>query len=273
MDVIKNKRIAFVHVSMLNDPFDPYFFFETDFEESYQNLIRFVRRNHPEEISRFRGRVTPKNWLQTVRELKEYMQTLRRTTFLLSASASLSGRHPKDNLYMWGHYANGHRGLAIEFETEVLASTVLEHHEAANGVPSNETNVWAKIIYSKTFNPISAKWAYEFLKQEVNRQTKKTAVTHYAQLDRHFERMLTIKSDVWESENEWRLMWQNSETNEKVYKLPIGVDTITSIFLGLSLAPEQAEELIAAARKNFPAASIFRAHKRHGDLALEFRQL
>lgn len=26
MDVIKNRQIAFVHVSTLNDPFDPYYF-------------------------------------------------------------------------------------------------------------------------------------------------------------------------------------------------------------------------------------------------------
>jgi hypothetical protein len=67
------------------------------------------------------------------------------------------------------------------------------------------------------------------------------------------------------------MLGRNADTQEKVYKCPIGEDAITSIFLGLSLAAEKAEELIAAARQNFPVASILRAHKRHGDLALEFR--
>ena len=35
LDVIQNKQIAFVHVSLLNDPFDPYCFWETDFSDSY----------------------------------------------------------------------------------------------------------------------------------------------------------------------------------------------------------------------------------------------
>src|SRR5271165_199021 len=48
IDVIKNRQIAFAHVSTLNDPFDPYYFFETDFGDSYQNLIAHVRRNHPD---------------------------------------------------------------------------------------------------------------------------------------------------------------------------------------------------------------------------------
>ena len=54
MDVIKNKQIAFVHASMLNDPFDPYCFFETDFEDSYKNLVAHVRKNHPCDLPWFR---------------------------------------------------------------------------------------------------------------------------------------------------------------------------------------------------------------------------
>jgi len=47
LDVIRTKQIAFVHVSLLNDPFDPYCFFETDFEGKYQNLLRYVKQHHP----------------------------------------------------------------------------------------------------------------------------------------------------------------------------------------------------------------------------------
>jgi hypothetical protein len=65
MDVIKNRQIAFVHVSMLNDPFDPYYFFETDFGESHQNLIAHVSRNHPSDRPWFRARVTAQSWGQT----------------------------------------------------------------------------------------------------------------------------------------------------------------------------------------------------------------
>lgn len=68
-------------------------------------------------------------------------------------------------------------------------------------------------------------------------------------------------------------MWHNTETERKVYKCPISEDAIVGIFLGLNLATERTDELIAAAKQNFPAASIVHAHKRHGDLALEFHQL
>ena len=39
LDVIRAKQIAFVHVSLLNDPFDPYCFFETDFEGKYRKRL------------------------------------------------------------------------------------------------------------------------------------------------------------------------------------------------------------------------------------------
>jgi hypothetical protein len=68
-------------------------------------------------------------------------------------------------------------------------------------------------------------------------------------------------------------MWHNDETEGTVYKCPIGEEAICSIFLGLNIETEKAKELIAASKENFPAASIFRARKRHGDLALEFGQV
>jgi hypothetical protein len=109
-------------------------------------------------------------------------------------------------------------------------------------------------------------------KQQMKLSKRKGAVRATTQLARYYNRMIIIKSHVWQSENEWRLLWRNAETQEKVHKCPIGEDAIASIFLGLSLAERKAEELIAAARQNFPASSILRARKRYGELALEFRR-
>jgi len=57
-----------------------------------------------------RAHVTAQSWGQTVKELKAELQKARESAFVLCTSAADSDRHPKDNLYMWGHYANGHRG-------------------------------------------------------------------------------------------------------------------------------------------------------------------
>ena len=47
-----------------------------------------------------------------------------------------------------GHYGNGHRGVAIEFDTNELAAAALNHHEAQAGAPLlGEESVWSKVEY------------------------------------------------------------------------------------------------------------------------------
>ena len=48
------------------------------------------------------------------------MAGLRANTFVLCASAPTEALHPKESIYMWGHYGNGHRGIAIEFDRQRL---------------------------------------------------------------------------------------------------------------------------------------------------------
>lgn len=268
-DVLQNRQVAFVHVKMLNDPFDPYSFYETDFGDSYAGLIHHVKEKHPQDLGWFRGHVKPLSWESTVRDLKAHLRQFKANHFILSTSSVGDGIHPKDNLYMWGHYANGHRGLAIEFDTTALAGAALALHEAENSKPPEDQTVWAKVEYARTFPPISAEDVFQFLKQEVEihrgRQRTRTAT----QLDRYYSRMGIIKSDVWQSESEWRLMWRSTE-DRKVYNCPIRQDAITAVYLGMSLPPDIANEAIAAVQANFPKASVFQAQKRHGDLALDF---
>src|SRR5258708_13895498 len=127
----------------------------------------------PNGAGRPGAHITQQSWGQTVKELNAFLQMGRETAFVLSTSAADSDRHPKDNLYMWGHYANGHRGLAIEFDTQALASAVVKQHEAETGKPLEDSNVWTKIEYTKTFAPITAAMVYEFMKQEMELPKRK----------------------------------------------------------------------------------------------------
>jgi Protein of unknown function (DUF2971) len=237
LDVIRNTQITFVHVTLLNDPFDPYCFFETDFEAKYPNLLKHVRQHHPKDMPWFRAQVTPIIWGTTVHDIRAYLDKMRATTFMLSTSAlSPDGLHPKDNLYMWGHYGNGHRGVAIEFDTEKLAAAVLKHHEIENAAPLNETSVWSKVEYAKTFAPIAAEDVFVFLQQEKLLELGKIAARRETPLDQYYRRMSIIKSDVWQSENEWRLMWRSLTTAPPIYKCPITQECISNIYIGQSFA-------------------------------------
>jgi hypothetical protein len=272
LDVIRSKQIAFVHVSLLNDPFDPYCFFETDFEDKYPNLLRYVRQHHLKDMPWFRAQVTAQSWGKTVRELKEYLDALRKHTFMLSTSAPLAGLHPKDSLYMWGHYGNGHRGVAIEFDTAKVAAAVLEHHEKENGAPLQERTVWSKVEYAKAFASIAASDVFAFLKQEKDLELRRITARVETNLDRYYRRMSVIKSDVWRSENEWRLMWRNLTAAPPVYKCPISRECVSNIFIGQNFMGD-VSEFAKESNRVFPHSGVFHAVKRHGDLALDFVEI
>ncbi len=273
LDVVANQQIAFIHTSLLNDPFDPYCFFETDFGDSYARLIQYVKEHHAADVGWFRTHVTPLSWITTVRQLKAHLEMVRRTTFVLSTSVANPELHPKDNLYMWGHYGNGHRGVAIEFDTGALANAVLAQHAAVNRKPFEEGGVWTRMEYARSFSPIAAEDVYDFMKQEKDMMKYRVAQRVVTRIDGYYNRMSTVKSDVWRSENEWRLMWRSDEATDTIYKCPIAADCIATIYLGLTLPQEAQDRIVLAAKSGFPDARMMKASKRHGDLALEFRRI
>src|SRR5205823_2120335 len=148
-----------------------------------------------------RAHVTPQSWGKAERDLKTYMDGLRRNTLVLCASAPVGDAHPKDNLYMWGHYGSGHRGLAIEFDTAALASAALDHHSSHGGAPLIAERPWIQIDYAESFRSISAEDVFEFMKQEHEIDAGMMEHRQEASLDRYYQQLSVIKSTVWRPEN------------------------------------------------------------------------
>ena len=232
-----------------------------------------MRENHlTNDLGWFRAHVTALSWGQTVRELKAYLKNLKEFSFVLSTSAPNGSVEPKDNLYMWGHYAQGHHGIADYFDTEALANAVITHHEAENHVPFEETSVWAKIEYTEDL-PHNCGARFQIHEAGKKFLDKKIPARSMTELNVYYSRMSIIKSTVWEREAEWRLMWRSTDTKPPIYKCPIGADGIRRIFLGLNLPAARADEVVTASRAAFPGVPILRARKRSGDLALDFDAL
>ena len=273
LDVVANRQITFIRTSRLNDPFDPYLFFETDFDDNFARLNQYVERHHPQDAICFKNEVTQPRWNTISEAMKDHFETVRRTAFVLSTSAATPEQHPKDNLYMWGHYGRGHHGVAIEFDTKALAKAVLVHDIALNGTQFEGGDLWVRMEYARGFSPITGEDVYDFIKKKENQAKTSVAQQEATRIETYISRMSTVKSDAWRSENEWRLMRENSETTDDIYKCPILADCIATIYLGLSLPQEAQDRIVSAAKAGFPAATIMKALKRHGDLALDFRQI
>jgi hypothetical protein len=268
LDVLNNRHIALVRVTLLNDPFDPYGFFETDFG-NYVDLLKYVRTHHRGDMGWFRNRVKPQSWAETERTLKDFMTRLRTETFVLCASASTEAMHPKDNLYMWGHYGNGHRGLAIEFDHGALGEAVLNHHYSHGTGPLIGEQPWVQIEYEQSFRAISAEDAFQFFREMNEIETRRKREPDETSLERYYGRLSKIKSDVWRAENEWRIMWRSQTETASVYKIPITPECIRAIYLGLAMSDDEKRKVIDAVT-HFPDARVWLASKRHGDFSLDF---
>jgi len=270
LDVLNKQHVALVRVTLLNDPFDPYGFFETDFG-NYIDLFKYVRAHHPRDLGWFRVHVTAQSWGKTERDLRRYMTRLRTDTFVLCASAPTETMHPKDNLYMWGHYGNGHRGLAIEYDPAALSDAVLNHHHSEGNAPLIGEQPWVQIEYSRSFRAVSAEDVFQFLRESNEVDARRKRKPDETSLDRYYRQLSVIKSDVWRAENEWRIMWRSETETGNIYKIPITAECIRAIYLGLAISDEEKRKAVDAVA-HFPDAEVWFASRRHGDLSLDFHR-
>jgi hypothetical protein len=126
--------------------------------------------------------------------------------------------------------------------------------------------------YARSFRPISAEDVYQFLRQCNEVDARRKRQPEQTPLDNYYRQLSVIKSDVWQSENEWRLVWRSRTETSSVYKIPITPECIRAVYLGLAIPDEHRRRVVDAVGRCFPGAEVWRATKRHGDLSLDFHR-
>jgi DUF2971 family protein len=271
MMTIGFREIAFVHIDQLNDPFDPHVFFTTDFHDDYTALIDYVQQYHKEDLQNFSARLPRENWEEYLGKIAERFNSLRNGTFIFSTCAVSEQKHPKDNLFMWSHYGNGHRSIAIEFDTALLTRAVSTKSKMLGGEETQIDEVWNEINYTPMLPKITCESIYEAVMcatEKFNLDTWRHTNFYEIML-----LMLRSKSLVWSVEDEWRLMWHNDETNLKIQRLNLLDNTITALYLGCLVTNHLRDSLVSQMKRSFPNAVIYGSKKVKGAFALEFKVL
>jgi hypothetical protein len=259
LEPIAFKQITFLHIDKLNDPFDPYYYFET---EDYQEIINYIQQHHANKLIDFKQILPKENWERAVKQIKEYLDWSSNNTFVLSTIEINEDKNPKDDLYMWSHYGNGHRGAAIEFDTTLLAKAVLEQMKKQHDTTNDINDVWSKIDYKKEPPKITCEQIVHYVMDLDKTKLEEVMVQRFSS-----------KSVVWETEQEWRLMWRNDETRIKILKLDLMDDTIYAAYLGCRIADNIKDDFIFETKRHFPKAKIFKARKAKGKFALDFERI
>jgi len=267
LETLAQRQITFVHVSKLNDPFDPYFFLETSFDANYEKLVEWVKLNHPIASSWFTAEVSKDHWEEAVDGIRKQMQNHRDNTFVFSCSAVTNDSHPKDNLYMRGHYGNGHRGVAIEFNTRETSSLLTQISNATKGQNRPTEDAWIKVEYEHKISPLTCQIFFDFFKSEHDGDKRRTSLHEY------YYKTSRVKSIVWKREVEWRMLWMNDETRLKVHRAQIPHDAVSAVYVGLSTPEATEADIRFEVSRNFPGAKLYRARKKLSFTQLEFKQV
>jgi hypothetical protein len=265
LECIALKQITSIHLEKMNDPFDLKLDFFTDFNDDYESLLACVKEHYPKQLRAFKQRYPKASWAKTVASWAKMERETRRNVFIFSACAVEGVKHPKNNLYMWSHYANGHRGVAIEFNAPTVSEAILEQDN------SNITDVWCKMLYNNKIPAIKCEDVVEHVIKVISGNPKPVE----SKLTRVIKERIFLKSEFWKSENEWRLIRENDETKLKIYRDELPNDAITAVYLGCIAAEQEKvrKDFVYETRRHFPNAKVFKATMRRGEFALEFKPI
>jgi len=230
-------EIYFAAPTDFNDPFDcsvPFRYDEKELtpENIFNKLVIMGRRHHPdwseERIHELAFDAQRENSIKDESHFEKHDEATRDRFNKTFGIVSLTPE--KNNFLMWSHYSNSHRGFTIGYDrNKLFAQTPGE---------------LGPVQYRKEF-------------------------PKYGLFDDHVKYFLNyayVKSDIWEYENEYRLLREGSRKIEKLTE-----DTIAEIIFGNKMDQATKFELLKLIEKKYPAAIVFdsKLHKSKFELTLE----
>lgn len=154
-----------------------------------------------------------------------------------------------DNLLMWSHYADAHRGAVIEFETVPELDTFL-----CGAFP---------VTYSEKLPE------YASIEELIGSMLGQTEIDSMMLL----RKLVSTKSADWAYEREWRVVAPHPRdtTGGLPYEeIPIHSAEVVGIRLGCRIDQADAEELVSISRNNYERAEVLQARQSAENYALDF---
>jgi hypothetical protein len=254
-------------VSKLNDPFDPYFFLELAFDGKYATIIESAKKNKTKRVEDFMRIVNPDEWLIILDNMRSFIDKTKSSTFMLSLIECGGNSHSKDNILMWSHYGHGHRGVLLQFDPKLLYQSVISTNEIAEKKSDHIEYAIMQVRYTKKIKPISVDDILDFYQHADPVSEEKTKLIQY------MRNSLSTKSTDWRYEREWRMLWQNDETENKIINTPILPGTVKVVYIGIESSDEIQCEILELARRSDFHFSVCKAKKRVGEFGLNFTQI
>jgi hypothetical protein len=244
--VLLEQEIFFTSSRNFNDPFDSTVHFRYDYgtdEQILELYIEHIRHDHPnlleDEVKRVARNELMLNDIRDPERIKYNTDVQREYTATKFGIFSVSTRN--DNILMWSHYSNHHKGICVRFNCQKFQEFL------ETDCPQNDL-----IVY---WNYIDYKNEYPLLNP------------FESDKDENYIKPLLIKSSDWKYENEFRFIL--FDYPNKAVIIPNSI--IDQVILGCRISKENEKEIIEIVKgKNI---ELIQAVLKQNSFGLDFNKI
>ena len=250
LKLIRDSELWFSSARNFNDPFDSALQYQ--FTDNPPGIRRkwaenYLKREEP-HLNRGQRRKVANQRLKEIDKDDDYIerQILHHVELNYKNYGICSLTEVRDDLLMWAHYSDHHRGFCVGIDTDKLLNV-----QMALARDNNAITELVRVNYSPTMPDIN------FFESMLS--TGNDDIT----------RLLTTKSDHWLYEHEFRLLYYDHiETS-----MNIGHTTITEVILGCKIDDKNRKEALSYLDKKPSPTAVFQARKHKSNFALEFDKI
>jgi len=248
LEVLRNLTVKWSSPLEFNDPFDSQLYL-TSGDDSYFESVRDLTIKELESVGSNLSEtekaainrlveLEKKNIKDIPRKWREYARNAR--IFCVSET--------QDDLLMWAHYSDSHKGAVIKFRNIVDGKIGFKD---------------AKVVRYSTQIPKIAYGPYDILNN-----LGKEGIRDF---DMFFFEVLFTKSNHWSYEKEWRIVQFLDKQDEKLHDFrPILPEEIDGVYLGCRIKESIKEEILSLVPGKLKHIKVFESNKNADRFALDF---
>lgn len=151
-----------------------------------------------------------------------------------------------DNILMWSHYSEHHRGVMLAFRCVAEIDSVFGAAQP--------------VVYCERMPRLF----------DDNLLIKMLSGQANANVREIYDKSVLSKAKDWAYEKEWRLVLNKTHAEQDYEDIRFSPQELATIYLGCQMPQEDRFELIAMASRHFPKTRIFQAKKHETEFKIEF---
>jgi hypothetical protein len=240
--ILEKQEVYFAAPSELNDPFEfkPQYLFPSKTKLKQHLLKRGAKRKNLKAL-------IPR----AIEDLQYNKQSTKLGMEMLNENSGVLCMTPHhDNLLMWSHYGDSHKGVCIGFDINLPFDNIF-----GNGYEVEYKDEYPTICLTEIDMMLAAHMEGSNLDKYDN------IITQHA----------FTKAKTWNYEDEIRFLRDNSIYDTKIMDFPS--TKLTEMILGTSISKENENIVLSLMKNNFPHAKIKRSKLSSKEYKLEIEEI